>query len=75
MKRREGMSMHVISQPLFKLDSKLCPSKLKNIEEQLQELGGKSMSLRYFNSAQDGEDVTGLLNDLQEALSDYMVCS
>jgi len=50
------------------------PRILKGIEEQLQSLGGKSMPLRYLDNVQDGEDVTGLLEDLQEAVNDYMVC-
>ena len=50
------------------------PSKLKEIEGELLSLGGKSMSLRYLDSVQDGEDVNGLLEDLQEAVNDYMVC-
>ena len=49
-------------------------SKLKGIEEQLVSLGGKSAPLRFLDSAQDSEDVNGLLEDLQEAINDYMVC-
>ena len=51
------------------------PSKLKDIEERLVSLGGESAppSLRYLDNAQDGEDVNGLLGDLQEAVNDYMV--
>ena len=49
------------------------PSKLKHIEEQLRLLHGKSVLLRLTNNAQDSEDVTGLLEDLQEAVNDYMV--
>ena len=37
-------------------------------------LGGKSAPLRFLDNAQDTEDVNGLLEDLQEAISDYMVC-
>jgi len=37
-------------------------------------LDGKSSALRYLNNTQDGEDVSGLLEDLQEAVNDYMVC-
>ena len=51
------------------------PSKLKDIEERLQPFGGKSVPLRYLDSAQDSEDISGLLEDLHEAVSDYMVCS
>lgn len=52
----------------------LCPPrKLKDIEEQLTSLGEKSVPLRYLDNAQDGEDVNGLLEDLQEAVNDYMV--
>ena len=31
--------------------------------------------LRYLDNVQDGEDVGGLLEDLQEAVNDYLVCS
>ena len=51
------------------------PSKLKDIEEQLRLLGGKSVALRCLDDVQDGEDVSGLLEDLQEAANDYMVRS
>ena len=37
-------------------------------------LGGKSTPLRFVDNAQDSEDVNGLLEDLQEAVNDYMVC-
>ena len=50
-------------------------SKLKHIEEQLQSLHGKSALLRLADNVQDSEDVSGLLEDLQEAVNDYMVCS
>ena len=33
------------------------------------------MPLRFLDNAQDGEDVNGLLEDLQEAVNDYMVRS
>ena len=49
------------------------PSKLKDIEERLLPLGGKSAPLRYLDNVQDSEDVSGLLEDLQEAVNDYMV--
>ena len=51
------------------------PSKLKDIEEQLQSLHGKSVLLRLVDNAQDGEDVNGLLEDIREAIGDYMVRS
>ena len=49
------------------------PSKLRNIEEQLRSLHGKFILLRIADNAQDGEDVNGLLEDLREAVNDYMV--
>ena len=53
----------------------LCPfSKLKVIQEQLVSLGAKSVPLQYLDNAQDSEDINGLLEDLQEAVGDYMVC-
>ena len=51
------------------------PSKLKDIEEQLQSLHGKPVLLRLVDNAQDGEDVNGLLEDIREAIGDYMVRS
>jgi len=51
------------------------PRKLKGIEEQLRSLHAKSALLRFVNNVQDSEDVSGLLEDLQEAVNDYMVCS
>jgi len=51
----------------------MLPRKLKDIGEQLQLLGGKSVVLESFDNTQDSEDVSGLLEDLQEAVNDYMV--
>ena len=48
-------------------------SKLKDIEEQLRSLHEKFLLLRLVDNAQDGEDVSGLLEDLREAVNDYMV--
>ena len=50
-------------------------SKLKDIEEQIRTLHGKSAFQRLADSVQDNEDVNGLLEDLQEAVNDYMVRS
>ena len=55
-------------------DGCLNPSrKLKDIEVQLRSLHEKFLLLRLVDNAQDGEDVSGLLEDLQEAVNDYMV--
>jgi len=51
------------------------PRKLNDIGEQLQLLGEKSVVLQSFDNTQDSEDVSGLLEDLQEVINDYMVCS
>jgi hypothetical protein len=51
------------------------PRKLKDIEEQLRSLYGKSALLRFVDNVQDSGDVSGLLEDLQEAVNDYMVRS
>ena len=51
------------------------PSKLEAVEEQLRPLSGKSAPLRYLDNSQDSEDVNGLLEDLQEAVNNYMVRS
>ena len=47
--------------------------KLKDIEEQLRSLHEKFLLLRLVDNAQDGDDVSGLLEDLREAVNDYMV--
>ena len=51
------------------------PSRLKGIDEQLRSLHGKFVLLRVVDNDQDGEDVSGLLEDLQQAVNDYMVRS
>ena len=51
------------------------PRKLKDIEEQLRSLHGKPTLLRLADNAQDREDVNRLLEDLREAVNEYMVCS
>ena len=51
------------------------PSRLKDIDEQLRSLHRKFVLLRVVDNDQDGEDVSGLLEDLQEAVNDYMVRS
>ena len=51
------------------------PSKLENLEEQLQSLRGESALLQLVNNVQGDEDVDRLLEDLQEAIDDYMVRS
>jgi len=51
------------------------PRKLEDIKEQLQALRGKSALLRVADNAQDSEDISGLLEDLQEVVNDYMVRS
>ena len=50
-------------------------SKLKDIEERLRSLREKSALLQIVDNVQDGEDVGGILGDLQEAVNDYMVRS
>jgi hypothetical protein len=60
-------AVHVLTRCLYP------PSKLKDVEEQLRSLHEKSALLRFVDNAQDGEDVGGLLEDLQEAVNDYLV--
>jgi len=50
-------------------------SKLRGIGRQLQLLHRKSAPLQPTNGAQDGKGVSRLLEDLQEAVDNYMVCS
>ena len=48
-------------------------SKLEDLEEQLRSLREESAILQLVDNTQDTEDVSGLLEDLQEAINDYMV--
>ena len=50
-------------------------SKLEDIEGQLRSLREESALLQLVDNAQNSEDVSGLLEDLQEAVNDYMVRS
>ena len=50
-------------------------SKLEDIEEQLRLLRGESALLQLVDNVQESEDVSGLLEDLQEVVNDYMVRS
>ena len=45
------------------------------IEEQLRSLGRKPAIARFVDHVQDDEDVSGILEDLQETINDYQVCS
>ena len=49
------------------------PRKLEIIEEQLQSLDEKPEPLRLTNDDKGSEGVNGLLEDLREAVHDYMV--
>jgi hypothetical protein len=49
-------------------------SKLEDIEERLRSLREKSALLQVVDNVQDSADVGGILEDLQEAVNDYMVC-
>ena len=49
------------------------PRKLKDIEERLGSLDGKPALLRLADNAQGSEGVNGLLEDLRDAVHDYMV--
>jgi len=51
------------------------PSKLEDIEERLQLFHEESALLRLVDNAQDNSRVSGLLEDLQEAVDEYMVRS
>lgn len=50
------------------------PSKLRDIGGQLQLLHRKSALLQPTNSVQDSEEVSRLLEDLQDTIDNYMVC-
>ena len=47
--------------------------KLKDIEERLRSLDGKPALLRLADNVQGSEGVNGLLEDLRDAVHDYMV--
>lgn len=49
------------------------PSKLEDLEEQLRSLHGESALLQLVDNVQENEDVSKLLEDLQETVNDYMV--
>ena len=49
------------------------PRKLEDIEERLRSLDGKPALLRLADNVQDSEGVNGLLEDLRDAVHDYMV--
>ena len=49
------------------------PSKLKDIEERSRPLREKFVLLRFIDSVEDSKDVSGLLEDIREAVGDYMV--
>ena len=51
------------------------PSELNKIEERLRPLSAKLGSSRLVDHVQDDEDVLRNLEDLQEAILDYQVCS
>ena len=45
------------------------------IEETLRSLCQKSAIVRVIDHVQDDKDVSGILEDLQETIHDYQVCS
>ena len=47
---------------------------MKNTEETLRSLHQKSALLTFIDHVRDNKDVSGLLEDLQEAINDYQVC-
>ena len=47
---------------------------MRNTEETLQSLYQKSALLRITDHVRDNEAVSGLLEDLREAINDYQVC-
>ena len=49
------------------------PSKLKDIEKRSGPLRDKFVFLRYLDSVQDSKDVSGFVENIREAIEDYMV--
>jgi len=72
-KRRDELLTYVID--LLRTGFSDPPSTLKTIGETLGSLEQKSALLRFTDHVQDNEEVSGLLEDLQEAINDYQVCS
>ena len=71
--RRDGLLQYVTVPPL---DSRLSSSrKFKDIERQLRLLSGKSALQQFAEHVQDKDEVSALLEDLKEAISDYQVGS
>ena len=50
------------------------PSEFKDIGSQLQSLSEKPGLQQFADHVQDNKKVSGLLEDLQKAISDYQVC-
>ena len=71
-RRREELLTYVVGFHSNQMLNVSC-SKLKTVEETLRSLHQKSVLLRFTDHVQDNEDVSGLLEDLQEAISDYQV--
>ena len=72
-RHRDELIQYVTVHPLRSL--LIPPRKLSNIEEGLRFLSEKPRSSRPVGHVQDDEDVLRNLEDLQEAIFDYRVCS
>ena len=65
-----GMTMSTIQ-----ISRRSSSSKLEGFEKRLQTLYRKSSLRRFAEHVQDDEEISGLLEDLQEAINDYQVRS
>jgi len=75
MRQRRSAGMCCYGMPLFPFQarSSTFSSKFEDIEGQLRSLSEKPRLQRFADHAQDDEEVSGLIEDLREAISDYQV--
>ena len=72
-KRGAGMYCHGMSLSPILTRCSTPSRKFKDIEGQLQSLSEKPGLQRFVDHAQDDEEVSGLIEDLRETISDYQV--
>jgi len=70
--RRDGLLWYANVLPLWTRCS-IPSSKFKDIGGQLQSLSEKPRLQRFADHTQDDEEVSGLIEDLRETISDYQV--
>jgi len=73
-RRRNELTRYAVAPPPSPFPVLISSSKLKGIEGALRSLYGKPEMRRLVDHVHDDEDVSTLLEDLQEAVSHYQVC-